>query len=243
MLVGEMIRYFSANAHEIGVNLVAGIPFFILDTIIIALLVPVSLWFMNNRRWRPIRRRFIGDLLDLQRNWAHTFERRLKDVGDAFFGRKDHPLPELERQWASVFGDTDQSVRNVVRQLEADVSFYSMALTPGVATALLEWRQAMEHFASELQESNIELWNATVGGHHVRLAKSLKEHEERFSNARAGLATATDRLLDCDGLRQLLSARSPHTSHDLHQALTIEAYGHLLSGASAVSRHRGGETL
>mgnify|MGYP001185000224 CR=1 FL=1 len=238
-----MLEYLHTNSSEIGINLVASVPFFLLDTIIIALLVPVSLWFMNNRRWRPIRRRFIGELMDLQRNWSHVFGRRLKDVGDRFFGDDDLSLPELQRLWASVFGDADQNLRKVAQQLEADVSFYSMALTPKVATALLEWRQAMELFATELQSTNIDLWNDVVGGHHQRLADRQKGHNERFASARSVLVEATDRLLDSDNLRKHLKSRSPHMSHDFGESLSVDTYEYFLGGASAVSRRRGGELL
>lgn len=187
--------FVAENWHDILVNLVAGVPFFILDTIVIALLLPLSLWQFERLRWRKLRHRFLGQLLADQRTIAEVLEYHLKNAGDDYrqSGITRERMTEI---WTEGFRKIDTRFRELDAKIEASMGFYSMMLTPSVASTLILWREALEGFSSTVRDLSWTMWQGTP----ARIRDHAEDYTGQYAKALAALNSATSALIKSDNL-------------------------------------------
>lgn len=199
------MEFVAANWHDILVNLVAAVPFFVLDTIVIALLVPLSLWQFDRLRWRKLRHRFLGDLLADQRTITEILEYHFKNAGD------DYRRPGITRErmteiWTEGFRKIDTRFTALDAKIESSMGFYSMMLTPSVASTLILWREALAGFSATVRDLSWTMWQGTP----VRIRAKAGEYAAQYEQALAELNSATLALIKSDNL----PARSKRGSED-----------------------------
>jgi hypothetical protein len=189
------MEFVAANWHDILVNLVAGVPFFVLDTIVIALLVPLSLWQFDRLRWRKLRHRFLGDLLADQRTIAEVLEYHLKNAGDDY-RRSSITRERMTEIWTEGFRKIDTRFTALDSRIESSMGFYSMMLTPSVASSLILWREALTGFAATIRDLSWTMWQ----GSPVRIRAGAEEYAAQYEQAVATLNSATLALIKSDDL-------------------------------------------
>jgi hypothetical protein len=234
-----VLEFLAAHRTEILVNTISSIPFFILDTIIIALLVPVSVWYFNRMKWKEIRSRFLVDLLEDQREMGESINYKFKNLGDHLSSGHYLFTKSMEGDWEIAFKDLNDRAAGLTGKIEAGSSFYAIAMTPDLILSLIEWRDALGFYASEIQDMNIRLWWMVMGGRHQALAETNDEMIARYKAAQDRLVAIADTI----AANKEVPYATPRGMEltvplKLSEHLSLFSFEHFLGGAEDAAERR-----
>lgn len=233
------MEFLADHRTDILVNAISSIPFFILDTIIIALLVPVSVWYFNRMKWKAIRSPFLVDLLEDQREMGESVRYKFRNLGDHLSSGHYLFTGSMEGDWKTAFKDLSDRAERITGKIQSGSSFYAISLTPDIILSLIEWRDALRFYASEIQDMNIRLWWMVMGGRHQALAEASDEMIARYKAAQDRLVAIADIIA---ANKEVPSATprgmEPAVSLKLSEHLSLFSFEHFLGGAEDAAERR-----
>lgn len=233
------MEFLTDHKTDILVNTISSIPFFILDTIIIALLVPVSVWYFNRMKWKAIRSRFLIDLLEEQREMGESVSYKFRNLGDHLSSGKYLFTGTMEGDWKTAFKDLNDRTERITGKIESGSSFYAISLTPDIILSLIEWRDALRFYASEIQDMNIRLWWMVIGGRHEALIDAGGEMIARYTAAQDRLIAIADIIAANKEVPSTTPrGMEPKVSLKLSEHLSLFSFKHFLGGAQDAAERR-----